>query len=69
MSCLTVDCPGDHYPDKVMAVLVDLWALVGLVSLMFFVVRDLLSTVLIAAFTHLACGSAQIFSPRLVTKL
>lgn len=62
-------CPRDHYPDRVMVELVDRWALVGLVSVMFFLSRDLLSTVLIAALTHLACGSAQIFTPRLVTKL
>lgn len=62
-------CPREHYPDRVMAELVDRWALVGLVSVMFFLSRDLLSTVLIAAFTHWVCGSAQIFTPRLVTKL
>lgn len=62
-------CPREHYPDRVMAELVDRWALVGLVSVMLFLSRDFLSTVLIAAFTHWACGSAQIFTPRLVTKL
>ena len=53
-----------HYPVRVTVVLVDGWAPVGLIWLIFF-----LSMLWTALFTQSAAGSAQILNPRLVMNL
>ena len=53
-----------HYPVRVTVVLVDGWAPIGLIWLIFF-----LSILWTAFFTQSAAGSAQILNPRLVMNL